>query len=77
MFVTVLYNTPWNIQPVIKYENFNSDIDIADNMEQITTFGVNYFFNEWTRLQVNYEYAAEQAREIKNDRLMVQLQVRF
>ena len=72
-----LYNTPWNIQPVIKYENYNTDIDEANQMEQITTFGVNYFFNEWTRLQVNYEYAAEQAREIKNDRLMVQLQVRF
>ena len=77
MFVTVLYNTPWNIQPVIKYENYNADMDKTNNLEQITTFGLNYFFNEWTRLQVNYEYAAEQAKEIKNDRLMVQLQVRF
>lgn len=77
MFVMALYKTPWNIEPVIKYENYNSDLDNSNNLEQITTFGINYFFNEWTRLQVNYEYAAEQAHEIKNDRLMVQLQVRF
>ena len=77
MFITALYKTPWNFEPVIKYENYNSDLDATNNLEQITTFGVNYFFNEWTRLQVNYEYAAEQSHEIKNDRLMVQLQVRF
>jgi hypothetical protein len=77
MFVMALYNTPWNLQPVIKYENYNSDIDKDNNLEQITTFGINYFFNEWIRLQVNYEYAAEQAQEVKNDRFMVQLQARF
>ena len=77
MYGMLLYNTPWNIQPVLKYENYNNNNDEANNMEQITTFGVNYFFNEWTRLQVNYEYKAEQAHEVKNDMFMVQLQVRF
>lgn len=76
-FVMALYNTPWNLQPVFKYENFDSDMAKDNNLEQITTFGVNYFFNEWTRLQVNYEYKAEQDNEEKNDMLMVQLQVRF
>lgn len=77
MFITALYRTPWNLEPVIKYENYNSDLDAGNNLEQITTFGFNYFFNDWTRLQVNYEYAAEQSKEIKNDRFMVQLQVKF
>jgi len=77
MYVMALYRTPWNLEPVFKYENYNSDLDATNNLEQVTTFGFNYFFNEWTRLQLNYEYAAEQAREVKNDRLMVQLQVRF
>ena len=76
-FVMVLYNTPWNLQPVVKYENYNSDMSKTNRLDQVTTFGVNYFFNEWTRLQVNYEYAAEKEVEVKNDRLMVQLQVRF
>ena len=78
LFIMALYKTPWNFEPVIKYENYNSDISLGNNnMEHITTFGVNYFFNEWTRLQVNYEYKAEWAGEINNDALMVQLQVRF
>jgi len=77
--IMALYNTPWNLQPVIKYENYNDDIDFDgnNNMEHVTTFGFNYFFNEWTRLQVNYEYKAEWAGEVDNDMLMVQLQVRF
>jgi len=77
--IMALYNTPWNLQPVIKYENYNDNIDYPgnNNMEHITTVGFNYFFNEWTRLQVNYEYKAEWAGEIENDMIMVQLQVRF
>lgn len=77
MYVMALYNTPWRLQPVLKYENYNNDIDTKNNMEQITTFGLNYFFNDWVRLQVNYEYKAEQAAEVKNDMFMVQLQAKF
>ncbi len=77
MYVMALYKTPWNFQPVLKYENYNNDIDTKNRMEQITTFGFNYFFNDWVRLQVNYEYKAEQAKEIKNDMFMVQLQAKF
>jgi len=77
MFIMALYNTPWHLQPVLKYENYNSDLDADNKLEQITTFGINYFFNDWVRLQVNYEYKAEQASEIKNDLFMVQLQAKF
>ena len=40
------------------------------------TFGANYFFNEWTRLQINYKYNFEEtfAAEIPNDMFMIQLQ---
>ncbi|HYQ57723.1 MAG TPA: porin [Draconibacterium sp.] len=76
--IMALYNLTYNLQPVIKYENYNSDKSLGNNnMEHITTLGVNYFFNEWTRLQVNYEYKAEWYGEVPNDMIMVQLQVRF
>ncbi|WP_372650521.1 porin [Draconibacterium sp.] len=76
--IMALYNLTYNFQPVIKYENYNSDLSLGNNnMEHITTVGFNYFFNEWTRLQVNYEYKAEWAGEVSNDMIMVQLQVRF
>ena len=41
------------------------------------TFGFNYFLNDWTRLQLNYLYKAEDQEEISNDELLMQLQVKF
>jgi len=43
----------------------------------VITFGANYFFNDNTRLQLNYQYKAEQGAEVKNDAIGLQLQVKF
>ena len=40
------------------------------------TLGVNYFFNDKTRLQVNYQNVAE-TPSVKNDALLLQMQIRF
>lgn len=56
-----LYMTPWNIQPVIKYESYDADWS-KDKIEDIITFGFNYFFNDWTRLQFNYLYKSEKSK---------------
>lgn len=50
----LLYKTPWNLEPVVKYESYDPDTDTDNNMQNAYTFGINYFFNEWTRLQLNY-----------------------
>ncbi len=84
-FVQALYKTPWNIQPVVKFESYDPDAEISFNKQQDWTFGFNYFFNEWTRLQVNYVYRAEESsadvladwHEVENDFFVVQLQVKF
>ena len=78
-----MYMTPWNIQPIIKYENYDPNTDGYDTIKDpydyatIITFGVNYFFNDWTRLQFNYLYKAEEGDEIANDEILLQLQVKF
>ncbi len=74
-YVQAMYMTKWMVQPVFKYEFF--DAGINDYKEDVMTFGANYFFNDWTRLQVNYLYRAEKPTETKNDGLYVQLQVKF
>lgn len=84
-FVQALYMTPWKIQPVIKYESYDPDADVDYNKQQDITFGFNYFFNEWTRLQANYVYRTEESsdtvladyHEIGNDFFVLQLQVKF
>jgi len=71
-----MYMTPWSLQPVIKYQNYDPNMAGNLDMNSIITFGVNFFPNDWTRLQINYLYSAEE-REIRNDQFLVQLQVVF
>ena len=95
-FAQAMYMTPWNFQPVIKFESFDPDIDkdkesaaasvgtedeyafsqSAHGFQNTITFGLNYFFNDWTRLQINYLYQAEE-KEIMNDMIMIQIQAKF
>lgn len=80
-FVQAMYMTPWNLQPIVKYESYDPNIstDSKDDIKNIMTFGLSYFLNDWTRLQVNYLYKAEEsaASEIPNDCLLLQLQVKL
>ena len=71
-----MYMTDWNLQPVVKYESYDPDTETDDNALSIITFGFNYFFNDWTRLQFNYLYKAEEEEEA-NDEILMQLQVKF
>ena len=77
-----MYMTPWNLQPIVKFEQFDPDTDqdsiSGDLSLHITiTYGFNYFINDWTRLQVNYIYKIEEEYEEANDELIIQLQVKF
>ncbi|MBN2805939.1 MAG: hypothetical protein JXR22_04720 [Prolixibacteraceae bacterium] len=76
-YVQALYNIGYQLQPVVKFEWYDADGAIKNNEEYITTLGLNYFFNDWTRLQVNYRYAAEMPVDHPNDQLVIQLQVKF
>jgi len=77
-YVMAAYDINEKLQPIFKYEYFDQDddLEVLGYQEQMT-FGVNYFINKKTRLQINY-----QAKEINgvtenNDALLMQLQVRF
>ena len=72
-----LYMTPWNIQPIVKYESYDHNNDTDNDAQNVITFGFNYFFNDWTRLQLNYLYKAEEGNEVSNDEILMQLQVKF
>lgn len=80
-FITAAYMTPWRIQPVYRFETYNPDLDpdMTDDMESIQTFGINYFFNDRVRLQVNYLYKAEESWrvEVPNDEILLQVQIEF
>ncbi|NQV19214.1 MAG: hypothetical protein HQ534_11825 [Armatimonadetes bacterium] len=67
----------WGVQPVLKYESYDPNTDEENDVESVITLGFNYFFNDWTRLQLNYLYKAEEGNEISNDEILMQLQVKF
>jgi len=83
--VQALYMTPWRLQPVVKYESYDPDKNVAFNKQNTLTFGFNYFINDWTRIQLNYLYKVEESsdidiadyHEISNDAILLQLQVIF
>jgi hypothetical protein len=74
-----------NLEPVYKIESYKtatgevSDVPgpLTENSSICQTFGLSYYPNDWTRIQVNYIYAADSPREINNDALLIQLQVKF
>jgi len=73
----LLYKTPWNLEPVVKYESYDPDSDLDDNMKNSYTVGFNYFFNEWTRLQVNYVINDFAGVDKADNAFYAQLQVIF
>jgi hypothetical protein len=75
-YVTGMYMTKFRLQPVVRYEYYDKDISATDQFQYITTLGINYFFNDWTRLQVNYLLGSDNASEINNS-LFIQFQVVF
>ena len=89
-FAQLMYQTKWKIMPVIKYEYYDPDMTL-ENFDHnafsvsTTTFGLNYYANDWTRLQINYLYKSETSssselinyNEFPNDMIQVQLQVKL
>lgn len=85
IYVQAMYKWRELIQPLVKYEYYVADMAEEDKYQTFTTFGLNFFFNDWTRLQLNYVMANEYPREFtdaKNmppysDRFVAQLQIKF
>ena len=83
-YFTAMYMTNWRFQPVLKYEYYDSDISKSDQFSYVTTIGFNYFFNDWTRLQVNYMLVdsyqtieSQLGHMILDNLLMIQFQASF
>jgi phosphate-selective porin len=89
-YTQLMFQTPWKIEPVIKFESYdpNMDLDNTDPSEfrkDSWIFGLNYYVNDWTRIQMNYFYNIETSsatdlsryNEIKNDMFVIQLQFKL
>lgn len=85
VYVQAMYKWREMLQPIVKYEYYKDDWESENEYQTYSTLGLNIFFNDWTRLQVNYIMANEYPREYldtKNvspysDSFVAQLQVKF
>jgi phosphate-selective porin OprO and OprP len=71
------YIIPKIFQAVAKYDTYDPNTEKSDNATEVSTIGINWQPNKWTKLQINYEMKNEQGKEIDNNAFLAQLQVGF
>ena len=69
---------PQKLQLAVKYDTYDPNKEIATDRSTWYIGGVNYYFNNWTRLYVNYSYKREEtATQTKNNLLAAEVQIQF
>jgi len=71
------YLTPKIFQAVVRYDTFDPNTDQSKNAANVYTVGINWLFNKWTKLQLNYEIKDEEGKKINNNAMLAQLQIGF
>jgi phosphate-selective porin OprO/OprP len=74
---TGYYILPQALQAVARYDVYDKDADVADNITTNYTLGLNYAFNSFVRLQGSYTFREEEGTKINNNLTALQLQLVF
>jgi phosphate-selective porin len=68
---------PKKLQLAAKYDTYDPTQTSTTDRSDWYLGGVNYFFNDWAKLAVDYSYRREQSTQIKNNLFNAQLQITF
>ncbi|HET8934522.1 MAG TPA: hypothetical protein VFN67_13830 [Polyangiales bacterium] len=69
---------PKTYQPFVRYDTLNRDVDTKDQTVHILTFGLNVFFAETTKLQINYSHRRDETNKLgPSNELFTQVQFGF
>jgi phosphate-selective porin OprO/OprP len=71
------YLIPKYLQGVFRYDTYDPATSKSDLTNTYYVFGLNYYFNVWTKMQINYSWRTEAGPSIDNDVFTVQLQLGF
>jgi len=68
-----------HIQLAARYDIYDPDIDSEKKGDSSNNrgFGVNFYFNNWSRLQINYMNRTEEIKQVNNDLIAAQFQLSF
>ncbi len=77
-FFQAIYKMENGFWPVVKYEYYDPQKSVSSDEYATLTLGFSYYFNDWTRVQVNYLMNQDaSAPDAKDDTLYIQFQVKF
>ena len=78
-YIMASYDLTEKVEPVFKYEYFDPNVDLKNNIDyqERMTLGLNYFFNDKVRFQLNYLANIETVVNVDNDVLLAQIQIKF
>ncbi len=65
------------LQALINYDSYDRDLDLAANRIDVLTLGVNWFFSENTKLQINYEHHRDEFAGTTDNVFLAQFQAYF
>ncbi len=68
---------PDKLQAVVNYDSYDSDLDLDDNLSKVITLGLNWYFAEKTKLQINYENHKDDLAGRTDNILVAQFQAYF
>jgi phosphate-selective porin OprO/OprP len=68
---------PKKLQLATRYDTFDPNHAITTDRTNGYTGGINYFFNEWAKLAMDYSYRREEVKQINNNLFSAQLQLTF
>ena len=71
------YAIPQKLEVVGKYDTYDPDLDAEDNISARLAAGLNYNFNNWSRIQAFYTFRDEEGASVNNNYLSVQVQIGF
>lgn len=65
------------LQAVARYDRYDANVDKANATTTYYDFGLNYFFNVWTKVQLYYSARGEQNAHVANNMFEAQFQLAF
>jgi phosphate-selective porin len=71
------YAIPQKLELVGKYDTYDPDLDTVDNISTRIAAGLNYNFNNWSRIQAFYTFRNEEGESSNNNYLSVQVQIGY
>lgn len=72
-----IYKALPNVEGVLRYEVFDMNLDEEEDAEYLWTYGVNYYYNDSLKLQINYISNIEEGEKVNDDTFAAQLQLSY